>query len=324
MPSGATTYTIGAGNREDLTDILSRITPEETPLFAYCGRGEAAKATYHEWQLDQLETANTEGVVEGSDNSTFANHAEDRARAGNYTQIVRRNYLVSKTQQAVRVAGVKSELSEAIAKKMIEAKLDIDATISSGNDRNAGGGGVARQLRGIFSWISSSGPSDLNSNYRTPSGSIVSGSSAITESQFLAICQSIWTVGGKVDTFMVGPTLKRTLSAFVGRTASGAGITEDSTAKKIVNSVSLYETDFGLCKFVPSRNLNGTTTPGLVTANHNDGVFISKDQIRISWLRPLAHEPLVDLGGGPRGMVEGEYTLEVINPRALGKHENTA
>lgn len=322
--AGATTYTVGSGNREDLTDILSRITPEETPMLSSCRRGEAAKATFHEWQVDALEAANTEGVVEGSDNTTFANAAEDRSRLGNYTQIVRRNYLVSKTQQAVRTAGIKDERAEAIAKKMIEAKLDIDCTLSSANDRNAGGAGTARQTRGIFDWIDSSGPSDVAAAYRTPAASINADSNAVTESEFLAIAQSIWESGGKLEKFIVGGALKRTISGWVGRTGSGNGIQTNASEKKVIYSVSMYDTDFGVVSMVPSRNLNGTSTPGLVTAQNNDGVLISADQLEISWLRPLAHEELQDLGGGPRGMVEGEFTFVVKNPKALGKHTNSA
>lgn len=323
MP-GAMTYTVGSGNREDLTDILYRITPEDTPVYSMTRTGEAATATLHEWQVDDLLPANTKGAVEGSDNTNFANAAANRARLSNQTQIVRRNYLVSKTQLAVSTAGVPDERASAVAKKMVEAKLDIDTTICSANDKSAGSASTPRQLRGIFSWISSSGPSDVPAEYRTPAESINADSNAITESEFLGICQNIWTVGGRLENFIVGPTLKKVMSGFIGRTGSGTGITTPAEAKKIVYSVNMYDTDFGVINIIPSRNLNATSTPGIAVMDVNDGVFLYQDAIELSWLRPLGHEELNDEGGGPRGMIEGEYTLVVKNPRGLGKHTNSA
>lgn len=323
MP-GAMTYTVGSGNREDLTDILSRITPEDTPVFSMIKSGKPAKATYHEWQCDAIGAANTLGTVEGSDNTSFANAAASRARIGNYTQIFRRNYMVSKTQQSVDVAGIADERANAAAKKMIEIKLDIDATICSANDRSAGSETTPRQLRGLFDWIDSAGPSDVSSSYRTPSASIDAGADAISETEFLAICQSIWQVGGKLETFVVGPTLKRAISGWLGRTTSGTGITTPASDKKIIYAVTTYDTDFGVISVIPSRNLNGTSTPGTVTQDNNDGLFLQKDMLAMAWLRPIGHEELTDEGGGPRGMIEGEGTLVVKNPRALGKHTNSA
>jgi hypothetical protein len=316
------TYTVGAGNREDLTDIVSRITPEETPVLSSLRVGKACKATYHEWQMDKLADSTTQGTVEGSDNSSYENHAADRARAGNYTQITRRTWNVSDTQEAVDVAGVPSEIAEAKMKKSIEIKLDMENTICSGNDRNAGSSSIGRQLRGLFTWIDSAGPADVNSNYRTPSGSINADSNAITEDEFNGLCQSIWQVGGDLETFVVGATLKRTVSAFQGPSQAHRTIGMDE--KKIVNSVSIYETDFGPMKMVPSRHLFGTTTPGVSAPGTNDGLFLSKRFVEINYLRSIANKDLPDNGGGKRGQIEVEYTISVLNPRALGKHTNSA
>lgn len=47
-----TTYT-AVGNREDLSDIITNISPTETPLYSMFGKA-TAKATYHEWIEDSL------------------------------------------------------------------------------------------------------------------------------------------------------------------------------------------------------------------------------------------------------------------------------
>ena len=41
--------TDAVGNREDLSDVVSRITPEDTPLYSMSGK-EKAKSFHPEWE----------------------------------------------------------------------------------------------------------------------------------------------------------------------------------------------------------------------------------------------------------------------------------
>ena len=52
------TWTTSAaiGQREDLTDVITRIDPDETPIFSNAKR-EVTKAVYHEWQVQELAAA---------------------------------------------------------------------------------------------------------------------------------------------------------------------------------------------------------------------------------------------------------------------------
>jgi hypothetical protein len=75
------------GNREDLSDVIYNISPEETPFMSGAGRGKA-KATFHEWQVDSLAAAvSTNQVIEG-DEATFATPTAT-TRLGNRLQIRR-------------------------------------------------------------------------------------------------------------------------------------------------------------------------------------------------------------------------------------------
>ena len=47
------TSSVGIGQREDLTDVIARIDPDETPIFSNAKR-EVTKAVYHEWQVQEL------------------------------------------------------------------------------------------------------------------------------------------------------------------------------------------------------------------------------------------------------------------------------
>ena len=58
---------VAIGNREDLSDELSRIEPEKTPFYSNIGKA-TAEATYTEWQLESLEDVDDNNAhAEGDD-----------------------------------------------------------------------------------------------------------------------------------------------------------------------------------------------------------------------------------------------------------------
>ena len=68
----ATSYNT-AGNREDLTDVLSILEPEATPLLSLAKKKKAT-ATFNEWQVDSLASPDISGVDEGADVTAFQLH----------------------------------------------------------------------------------------------------------------------------------------------------------------------------------------------------------------------------------------------------------
>ncbi len=58
------TYTTGdaVGQREDLSNVISRIDPSETPLFSNAKK-EVVKAVTHEWQVQELASASATNYV---------------------------------------------------------------------------------------------------------------------------------------------------------------------------------------------------------------------------------------------------------------------
>ncbi len=49
-------------NREDLTDVLTILAPEETPVLSSAQKARAA-ATYSEWTVDSLDGPSTAGIA---------------------------------------------------------------------------------------------------------------------------------------------------------------------------------------------------------------------------------------------------------------------
>ncbi len=50
-PSATTGVGSAVSNREDLSNELAILAPEETPLLSLCSKGKAT-STFHEWTLD--------------------------------------------------------------------------------------------------------------------------------------------------------------------------------------------------------------------------------------------------------------------------------
>jgi hypothetical protein len=147
-------------NREDLTDVLSILAPEETPILSSLNK-QKASATFVEWTVDSLAAPVTSGIAEGADVTTFTDKFAGRARLGNYVQKFRRDFQVSDLQEAVDSVGP-AKIAQAEAKSIRELKRDIEATLASANDRAVeDGAGTAYALRGLGDWLDSAGPADV-------------------------------------------------------------------------------------------------------------------------------------------------------------------
>ena len=100
------------GIREDLSNIISNISPMETPFISSIGKSSASN-TLFQWQTDTLTppAGGTSGnrQVEGDDMT--ANAPVEPTLLSNYTQISRKVIFSSATADAVDWAGRKTALA---------------------------------------------------------------------------------------------------------------------------------------------------------------------------------------------------------------------
>ncbi len=96
------------GNREDLLDIITNISPDETPLMNKFGRSKVT-GMMHSWLTDTLAPAGENAHLE--DEAFTATEAVPRVKLSNYIQIFMRDCHVTDSQEAVLKAGVKSEMA---------------------------------------------------------------------------------------------------------------------------------------------------------------------------------------------------------------------
>jgi len=317
-PAAKTGTGSAVSNREDLSNELSILAPEETPILSLCSKGKAS-ATFSEWTVDSLAAPATTGISEGSDVTSFSDKFADRARLGNYIQLMRRDYLVSNLQQAVTSVGP-ANVAQAEAKSMREIKRDIEATIASNNEMTVeNGAGTPYGMRGLGKWIQSTAQATnpVPTAYLTPSGSIIS--STLSESSFNTMIGSIFAKNGEMNslTLVANVALRQLISNFTRATPASAGVTyhvnQDATSKQITLSVNLYDSDFGLVKIV---NGNPSCMP---TGSTNVGYVLNPKYLGFNTLIPMGATRLENQGGGERGFIDVAGTLCVKHPQAHGK-----
>ena len=103
-----TTYS-AKGIREDLSNVITNISPEETPFMSNIGR-ETVTNTLYEFQTDVLAAAAANAQLEGDDISSF-DAVVATVRVQNYCQISRKTIVLSATEEVVNKAGRRSELA---------------------------------------------------------------------------------------------------------------------------------------------------------------------------------------------------------------------
>jgi SpoU rRNA methylase family enzyme len=317
-------------NREDLTDVLTILAPEETPVLSSASKTKA-NATFSEWTVDKLADPGTSGVSEGADVTTFSDKFAERARLGNYVQKFRRDYMVSDLQEAVDSVGP-AKVAQAESKAIRELKRDVEATILSDNDRSVeNGAGTNYGLRGLGKWLAdgttiAGTPADIPADYVTPTLNNSDQGDAYTETILNTQLSEIFRQTGQSSNMMlvVDTALRRRISDFA-RLAANVGnnplrqVNMDQGSTSIKLSVELYESDHGVVSVV---NMNPVTAPATVTganASHADGYIINPDYVGIHELIPRGSTRLPNLGGGERGFVDCALTLGVYHPAAHGK-----
>src|SRR5688572_4234551 len=152
MPISGTYLTYNQkGLREDLSNVIYRISPEDTPFISSIGRGKA-KGTLHEWQTDALRAGvTTNQVTEGND-STFTTPSAT-TRVGNYCQIAEDTLILSGTAEVVDKAGRDSEEAYQIALKGAAIKIDMEMNLLHNVGGDAGGASTARKMATLGAWI---------------------------------------------------------------------------------------------------------------------------------------------------------------------------
>jgi len=318
----------GVSNREDLTDVLTILAPEETPILSSANK-KGASATKVEWTVDSLSAPSTVGIREGLDVTTFTDQFAGRARLGNRVQKFRRDYMVSDLQEAVDSVGP-AKIAQAEAKAIRELKRDIEASLASANTQTTeDGAGVVNRLGGLGDWIqNAAGSGNVPATFQTPAASIADVTDGnFAESELNSLISSIFKVTGTSNNLMLvaDTALRQDISDF----ARIGGVSGDSVRAVNYNgesgtiklSVDLYQSDHGIVSVV---NANPDCMPTQAGTAGMAGYLVNPEYYGVHELIPMGSSRLPNLGGGDRGFVDCALTLGVYHPGAHGKIVSTS
>jgi len=309
--------------REDLADAENMISPTETPFISMiCGKNKATN-TKHEWPVAELGAVDEgNAVAEGEDTPGIDNPVL-AMRRWNFTQIMDKVVKVSDTSQEVNGAANIEKLAKQISYKLKELKRDKEAIMTSGQagDPGAAVGATVRKSAGFAAFLitnvirtgGGAAPTLSDDPNGYPDAGPTAGTVplAIDEDNLNAVMQSCWTEGGEPKYALVSPVNKRLISKTFNGYATKYKQADD---KKLVNSIDVYESDFGQVQIVPDRFL-GNTSAG----KGGDAVFlIDPEYVKISELMGTRQKPLARTGHTENRLIQWEGCLEVGNEKAHG------
>lgn len=301
------------GVREDLSNVIYQISPEETPFMSNIGR-ENVSNTFFEWQTDDLAAASTTNAqIEGDDITSFT-AATPTVRLGNYTQISRKDVVISGTLESVDKAGRRSELSYQMAKKSAEIKRDMCSTMLANQPATAGSTAAARKTGALLAFLKTNtneGTGGGDPSYTTiPDAARTDATTtnlrSFSEALLKDVIQKVWTEGGSPSIVMAGPVNKQNLSKMAGIGATRFNV-QGAKPSTIIGSADIYVSDFGNVSIVANR-----------FQRERDVFVLDPEYASVAYLRPFQTIELAKTGDAEKRMLLCEWGLKVKNEKAHG------
>ena len=268
----------GAGNEYMVISAISTNTITVTRAFG----GTTANSFAAGQSIDVIADA----ALEGDDVTTDTSGV--RSRKQNFVQLFKRDVIVSGTQEAVtQLGGVNDEFTYQQQQRVREALRDLEKAVILGilSGNTIGSATARRTMRGLRSFIATNAQSV---------------GATLTESWLGNTLKAAWDQGGTdVDIVLAGVNYKRIIDQF---NASRKLISNEEA--KFSNLVTEYESTFGVLKIVLSRWMPA-----------NEALILSSQRVKVLPLqgRSFQFKEVSSQGDSRKGMVLGEYTVEVRN-----------
>jgi hypothetical protein len=298
------------GIREDLSNIITNIAPEDVPYQSNIGR-ESISNSLFEWQTDTLAAAAANKQLEGDDVASF-DAVVATVRLQNYAQISRKTIVLSATEEVVNKAGRRSELAYQIAKRGSELKRDQEFTFLNGAVAAAGSTSVARGTASLGAFIKTNvdkASDGTNPSYTTlPNSARTDGTvRTFTETILKNVIQQVWAAGGTPKILMTGPVNKQRVSGFAGIASSRFNIDGGVKPATIIGAADVYVSDFGNVQVVPNR-----------FQRERDAWVLDPEYAKVTTLRPYQQIELAKTGDADKRMLIVEYGHKVLAENAHG------
>lgn len=310
VPTGAVQTFAMVGIREELSDVITNISPMDVPFYSMCRKGKT-KSRSPEWLKDTLAAADpTNKAVEGDDAPDATSGQPTRLK--NYVQLMDKTVIVSTTAQAVETAGRSNELKYQVAKKGKELKRDMEARITGNYASVVGNASTEGECAGAEAWIESNVSTvGAVGGYDTGTGLVVAASDgtprAFTEGQVKEVVREAWAAGGEPSMMMVGPFNKQVASGFAG-IATQYRDNRGTQRATILGAADVYVSDFGELRIVANRFQRDRTA-----------LILQPSTWELKFLQPFSTTPLARTGHAEKRLLAVEFTLAVSDEASNGK-----
>ncbi len=293
------------GNREELSDVVNRITPEDTPIYSMMSKGKAS-STHPEWETDSLDAPAANIVPEG--NEYTYNAVDPMVRVGNYTQIMSKSFIISRTQEAVDNAGRAEKKKYNKLKKGIEIRKDVEFALVSNTPSKATD---PRQLGSLSSWYEtnvSRGANGANGGYNQGTGLTVAATDgtqrAFSKTLLDDTMQQCYESGANVKYAVMSPYCKSVFVSFMSdsNVAQYRYAAANGNNNSIVATADIYEGPYGKVTVMPNRVMTTAATSRNIH-------LIDPEMNSFKWLRKIAEDKdVARTGDAEKCVIVGEGT----------------
>ena len=302
------------GIKEDISDIITNISPTKTP-FQSLLKTERVANTLFQWQEDSLRDVGANAQAEGFVASD-ATLTPTTMRA-NRTQILAKTVNVSATADVVSTYGRAKETAYQLSKASAELKRDLEYNLvglltnaAAGTGATDGPAATVRKFGSVFG-NDANGDAIIHANV-TVDNTTNAAAATLIEQNILDANQKLYTEGSEASIIMVKPADSVVVANFAK--ASGRYRTFESPSDRtLVNVVDLYVSPFGEQKVVINRWIKADRALVYDPANWSLAV-----------LRPWTRELLAKTGDSDRHMLVGEFSLKHRNYKASAQIKGLA
>lgn len=308
--------TDASGNREELSDVVSRITPEDTPIYSMIEKINV-KTTHPEWETDDLAAPEANIQVEGDDYTFDAITPADRV--GNYTQIMRRTGIVSGSQDATDNAGRVEQVKYQKLKKAVELRKDVEYAIV---DNNASVGGATREMGSLATWLETNvdrGSGGSNGGFSSGTGLTVAATNgtqrAFTKTILDDVMKQGYESGANFKHVFVSPYVKSVFVTFMSdnNVASFRYAASSGKNNSIIANADVYEGPYGKVMIHPNRVMAGSASLA------RNAFFVDPEYLKFGWFRKMKEDKnIAKTGDAKKFVILGEGTLCPKNEKGLG------
>lgn len=219
--------------------------------------------------------------------SVNGDYSRARSTQNNLCQIIKKDIIVSGTQEAIlKYGSIQGEYAYQQGKRIREALRDLEkfALMGIGSQANTlGSATVPRQMNGAINMVSTN----------------VTTVTTFTETSLRTALRSCFDAGGEIDVIVCDNTIKETIDDL-----NSSRVRVDNGETTYANFVTDYRGTYGTQGVVMSRWMPT-----------NSALFLDSSRVKVLPLvgRSFFHKAEGGAVDATKGAVIGEYTLELMN-----------